>query len=169
MAVRPEAEVDEVEAVGKLGRVARRRGVEVGLQHRHRPDALERRGGERGLDLGQVAVRVAVGRHALVDLEHRHLIAGERLRVEQLQHPPRRMAAAERERERASVGDRRRGGFGDQLGGAGGRRFRVVADLDREPGTSAQLGFSSWPPNCFRIAESTLFAKSSRSREAKRE
>ena len=37
------------------------------------------------------------------------------------------------------------------------------------PSTGGQLAFSSWPPKPFRIAESTLFAKSSSPREAKRE
>ena len=77
----------------------------------------------------------------------------------ELEHPPRRVASAERERERAALGDRRPGGLGDQLRPAARAALHVVA-LDRV----RQSFFSSWPPNCFRIAESTLSAKSSRPR-----
>jgi Protein of unknown function, DUF488 len=38
-----------------------------------------------------------------------------------------------------------------------------------DPVTPRVAGFSSWPPNCLRIAESALSANSSKSREAKRE
>ena len=52
------------------------------------------------------------------------------------------------------------------LGGAFGKRSGVSEDLDPQVDYPA---FSSWPPNCLRMAESTLPAKSSRPREAKRE
>ena len=42
---------------------------------------------------------------------------------------------------------------------------RVGEHLDAEP---CQLGFSTCPPNCRRMAESTRFAKSSSPRDAKR-
>ena len=156
----------DVRARGKLGRVARARSVEVGVQHGHRPDARERRCGERGLDLirlrsGSPSGATRSSAWKTVTASPANVSASSSSSIRRGVWPP--LSAS----ENAPLRDRRCGGFGDQLGGAGGGQIRVVADLDREPRTAAQLGFSSWPPNCFRIAESTLFPKSSRSREAK--
>ena len=85
---------------------------------------------------------------------------------ERREHRPRRAAARDGERESIAGGDRdgRRGG--DDLSAALGDRVRVRQDLDLE---RHQAVFSSWPPNCLRIAERSRFAKSSMLRDAKRE
>ena len=59
-----------------------------------------------------------------------------------------------------------RGGRGDELGATLGGGLRVGEDLDLE---RHQLVFSSWPPNCLRIAESSRFSKSSSPRDENRE
>ena len=119
--------------------------------------------------VGEVAVGVAVRRDPLVDLEDVDPLPVELVLAEQLEHPPRRVAAADRERERAPVGDRLR------------RPPSAITSAPRAAAASASATtssvtpggppyfFSSWPPNCLRIAESTLSAKSSSPREAKRE
>ena len=59
------------------------------------------------------------------------------------------------------------GGTGHGAGrGQGGRRRRAQAPASPSPPLAA--GFSSWPPNCLRIAERILLANSSSSREANR-
>ena len=62
-----------------------------------------------------------------------------------------------------ALGDRGPGRIADQLRRAARGRLGVAELLVR------QSFFSSWPPNCLRIADSTLSAKSSSPRESKRE
>ena len=169
VAVGPEAEMDEVEALGKLGLVARRRGVEVGVEHRHRPDALERRGGSAAwiwvrLRSGSPSGATRSSTWNTVTASPASVSASSSSSILRGVWPP--LSASENDPRSASAA---------AAASAISSAARAAADsassqhLDREPGTPAQLGFSSWPPNCFRIAESTLFAKSSRSRDAKRE
>ena len=74
VAVRAEAEVDEVELLGQGFRVEGRGRVEILGPDRHRPDVRGAAGREAALELREVAVRIAVGRDALVDLEDRDLL-----------------------------------------------------------------------------------------------
>src|SRR4029077_18807603 len=106
------------------------------------------------------------GGHPLVDLEEGGLGPGHLLVIaEDRQHPPRGAAAADGQGEGAALRDRLPSGGGDH-GGLAWRRIPFSFD-DPEP-RRAHDDFSSWPPNCLRIAESTLSAKSSRPREEKR-
>ena len=91
VAVGPEAEVDEVELVRELGRVARGRGrrgrASVTGIGRRRSSAGA---GEAREQVGEVAVGVAVGGDPLVDLEQRRSAAhSSSVLAEQLEHPPR--------------------------------------------------------------------------------
>ena len=100
----------------------------------------------------------------LVDLEELGLVPGHLLEfAEDRQHRPGRAAAAHREGEVAALGRRLGAGGGDQLRRAPRGRLFVAGDLELD--RHAQLAFSSCPPNCLRIAESTLSPKSPSPRE----
>jgi hypothetical protein len=73
--------------------------------------------------VGQVPVGVTIGRDALVDLQDDHARPVELSLAEALEHPPRRVASADRERERATLADRRVRRLRDQLGAARRRRL----------------------------------------------
>ena len=114
----------------------------------------------------EVPVGIAVRCNPLVDLEDRDLVPLERAR--QLgEHRPRRVTARDGEGEAAARRDRRCGGRGHHVRPAprDGRGVREHLDLEGH----GYAFFSSWPPNCLRIAERSRFAKSSAPREAKRE
>lgn len=117
--------------------------------------------------MGEVAIRVAVGRDPLVDLEHRHVLPGDVLMCEPREHRPWRVPPADGERESA-VGlnagpgqprHERRRGAGDRIGA--GDDFEFVMH-------SPQPFFSACPPNSERIAERILSVNSPASLDSKR-
>jgi hypothetical protein len=65
------------------------------------------------------------------------------------------------------LGDRLRRNAGNELGTPLGDGLRVGKDLDREP--QRYSVFSTWPPNCFRMADRSRFSKSSSPRDENRE
>jgi hypothetical protein len=67
MAVRPEPQMDEVDAFREKTGVGRCGGLEVGLLHGHELEALAR---ERGEERGRVPVRGSGRGYALVHLVH---------------------------------------------------------------------------------------------------
>src|SRR5262245_6783144 len=75
------------------------------------------------------------------------------------------MSPADGGSEPPALGDRSTAALREQLGAPAMDGVGVVQYL--EP-VGAQPFFSSWPPNCFRIADRTRSAKSSRSLEANR-
>ena len=165
VAVGAEAEVDEVEALGQRGFVFARRRLEVALGDRHRPQRRLVVHREAEDHVGEVAVLAARGGDPLVDLEELGLVPGHLLEfAEDRQHRPGRAAAAHRHRELVALRRRLAPGGGDQLGGAARGRPFVAGDLELDR-HGAQLAFSSWPPNCLRIAERTLSPKSPSPRE----
>ena len=112
--------------------------------------------------MGEVPVRVAGGRDALVHLEEVDLLPGDVLSRERSQHPPRRLPAADREREPAAGGHRvaRRGG--EPAAGADGDRAGVGEGLDlhgastpqdfarnQPPGTSSSAAFGPQVPGSY--------------------
>ena len=90
---------------------------------------------------------------------------GTFLSIEVGEHRPRRAAAADGEGETAARGDRGARLLGDELRAAPRDCVGVGQNLELH----YEAGFSSCPPNCLRIAESTLSANSSSPRELKRE
>ena len=114
----------------------------------------------------EVALVVARGRDALVDLVDRRLRPRHLLRGEIGEHGPRCAAATDGERERPVLGHRRSGVLGHIRRRASCHSGGVGKDLDRELGHDV---FSTWPPNCLRIAERSLSANSSWPREENRE
>ena len=118
--------------------------------------------------MGEVAIVVAGGGDPLVDLEDRRLFPGQAGLGDELDHPPRVLAAAQREVELAALGERPGACVDDELGHPAGGLLGV-RDADEVHERALYAFFSSWPPNCFRIADRTLSAKSSRPRDANRE
>ena len=156
VAVRAEAEVDEVEARPAARRRSRPRPPRGRAPRRAsaRTSAAPP-GGQAREQVREVAVGVAVGRDALVDLVDRHLLPRHPSPCEVGEHRPRRVSAADRERERARVRRPLRGRARRRtLGAALGDRLGVGEDLDRR--ASLYAVFSSWPPNSLRIAERSL-------------
>ena len=161
MSVRPEPQVDEVELLGKALCVLGRGGVEILGPDGKRAYVRSTPGRQAALEQREVAVGVAVRRDALVDLEDRHLLP-RHAPVQALEHRPRRAAARHGDREPPTLGDGRRRRRRDDLCAALGDRVGVGENLDLE---CHSIVFSSWPPNCLRIAESRRLAKSSAPRD----
>ena len=113
MAVLAEPEVHQIETAlaGVSGddlRVFVASPVGVLVRHRHRVEVHVRESG-RSQDCRQscgVAVRVSVGRHALVDLEHVNAVPREIQLDQAFEHLPRRAPAAQRDAEAAMPGHR---------------------------------------------------------------
>ena len=165
MSIRAEPEVHEIELIGKRICVHRGGSVEILGPDGHGADVGGSAGRQAALELHEVAIRVAIGRDALVDLEDRDLLP-RHAPVEAREHLPGRSAARDRKRESVAGGDRDCRRRSDDLGAAFGHRVHVRQDLDLE---RHQLAFSSWPPNCLRIADSSRFSKSSSPRDENRE
>src|SRR5680860_234073 len=173
MTIRPEPEVDQVELLGDVYFVLGGGEFEVAAGHRHR---LQRRlvvDREHLHQVSEVAHLIAGGRHPLVDLVDVGVLPGHLLHfAEQADHRPGRLAAAQREVVLAPRRDRLPAGAGDHLGRVARGRVGVREDLGldrhRVPRPQPYEAFSSWPPNCLRMAESTLSPKSPSSREEKR-
>jgi hypothetical protein len=139
VAVRPEAEMDEVEYRRRAGDYAEGldksqcRSFQVGGFHRHRVDLF---GAYRGVleqavaQMGQVAVGMPLRRHTLVDLGHMHPAPRNIFACEVAKHDPWGMAAAYRKDEAAA---RREGGAGfcrDDRGTLSGDRLGIGEDFD---------------------------------------
>ena len=165
MSIRAEPEVHEIELIGKRIRVQRGGGVEILRPDGHGADVGGPAGRQAALELREIAVRIAVGRDALVDLEDRDLLP-RHAPVEVREHLPGRAPAGDGKRESVASGDRDGRRRRDDLSAALGHCVHVRQYLDLE---WHQPAFSSWPPNCLRIADSNRLAKSSMLREAKRE
>ena len=165
MAVRAESEVHEIELIGKRICVQCGGGVEILGPDGHRADVRRTAGRQAALELHEVAIGIAIGRDALVDLEDRDLLP-RHAAVEAREHRPRRSTARDRKCESVARGDRDCRRRSDDLSAAFGDRVRVRQDLDLE---RHQLAFSSCPPNCLRIADSSRFSKSSSPRDENRE
>ena len=165
MAIRAEPEVHEIELIRKRIRVQRGGGVEILGPDGHGADVGRPAGRQAALELHEVAVGIAIRRDALVDLEDRDLLP-RHAPVEAREHLPRRSSAGDRKRESVAGGDRDCRRRSDDLSAAFGHRVRVRQDLDLE---RHQPAFSSWPPNCLRIADSSRFSKSSSPRDENRE
>jgi hypothetical protein len=132
VAVRAEAEVDQVEPLGELRAVAAGGGVEVVVGDRHRSQPRLEVERQRRDQVSEVAVGVAGRRHPLVDLEQRGAVPGNREAREQLDHPPGRLPPAQRDRALATLGDRVVGGCGDQLRRAERRLLGISGTLELE-------------------------------------
>ena len=118
------------------------RRVEVIALDRHRVDP--RRYGQALAQGGEVAVRITIRRDALVDLQQVDAIPGDVLACQCPQHTNRRAAAAQRQREAATLGDRAPGAGGDETRGLDGSRIGVGENAEIQV---AQLSFSTCPPN----------------------
>ena len=73
----------------------------------------------------EVAIRIAGGSHALVDLKDLHLVPGNIFGGQFAQHDPGRMAAAERDVEAAARRDGLRGIGGNECGSTFGDCFGI--------------------------------------------
>ena len=85
---------------------------------------------QAGLDVGQVAHRVAGRRHAFVHLEQLQLSPGDILRGQRAQHGPGGATTAHGQREQAALAHRGARLFGDEGRGALGHGGVVGKDLD---------------------------------------
>ena len=124
VAVRTDAEVDDVEALGQVGGVPGGGGVEVDRGDRHQ---VVRPGD--GVELAGVAVGIAVGGDALVDLPDVDDVPRQVGRGQHVEHRRRRRPAGHGERGPAPGAH----GGGQAPGdGAGGTPGRIVIDPDRQ-------------------------------------
>ncbi len=160
-----EPEVHEIELIGKRICIHRGSSLEILGPDGHGTDVDGSAGRQAALELHEVAISVSIGRDALVDLEDRDLLP-RHAPVEAREHRPRRSAARDRKRESIAGGDRDCRRCSDDLSAAFGHRVHVRQYLDLE---RHQPAFSSWPPNCLRMAESRRFSKSSNPRDENRE
>jgi hypothetical protein len=117
VAVGPHSEVDDVEAVGQRPGVAGSRRCHVGVGHQHQVVTSRQRS-----KLGGVAVGVAVGGDALVDLPHVDALPRDVESGEEGEHRWRRRAARYRQHRSSSPPDGRPQPSGDRFGA---RRCRV--------------------------------------------
>ena len=140
MAIGPEPEVHEIERRRlpchflKHGGVATRRGFQIRLIDRHRVELPggKRDAGDQTLEqLGQIAIGAPGRRDPLVDLEQMNKRPRNVDLREKLEHPPGRYAAADREHESASCGDRGPCLLGDYVRGPASDGLGARQDLDR--------------------------------------
>jgi hypothetical protein len=138
VAVGSEAEVDHVDYGGCAGDVAesrgvlRRRRIEIRGFDRHRVNLFgrNRRLCEAFAEVREVAVGVAFGRAALIDLNDVDGAPRETHVRQRAQHHPRRMAAAYCHRESAAGGDGLSRLDSDQGRGSSSDRFGIVKNFD---------------------------------------
>jgi hypothetical protein len=143
--IRSNAEMGQVERpVRELLGVALGGGLQVVVVHGHGPDAALGADREALDQMCQVALVRAGRGDALIDLEDRRLVpVGEEV-LQLGEHRPGVAAAADGQRARASLRDRRLGRVRDQLGAPSMDGLGIVEDL--EP-VSTHDGFSLCPPN----------------------
>ena len=139
VAVRAEAEMNEVEHGRRARHLLQRLGIllgrtiEVGCLDRHRMDVVgaQRRMIEQAFaQMREVSVRIGRRRHPLVHLNHMHVLPGELLVGQCAQHHPRRAAAAHRHDEAPARGNGRARVGGDDRRRLAGNAIIVRLDFD---------------------------------------
>jgi hypothetical protein len=167
VAVRPEAEMNEVEHRRRARHLLQCAGVLLGRAFklprfdRHRMDVIgcERRMIEQAVaQMREVTVRIAHGGNALVDLKHVHLTPGKRVGRQCAQHQPGRAAAAHRHEEASARCHRRARGVRNDRRRPAGDAIVIGINFDLHDALRIRGAallhvcvqdalFSRWPPN----------------------
>jgi hypothetical protein len=149
-----ETKTNQIETLRQQITVPGRRVSLVSGVDRHR-DHVGRRPAEALPQVREIAVGIRRRRDALVHLVQDHLFPWHVGAGELIEHRPRGVSAAHREREPTVLGHGSPRALSHVLSRAAGDRVRVRQYLDLMT-HRCQPFFSAWPPNSLRIADSTL-------------